>query len=310
MTAMVSHILKYRPSAGEGAASQAGTGGRAGRGNALLGAAMLATVLLSGCSKLVTLQANLKDAEANEIALVLNQNGIEVEKHREKEGVLLTVNERDLSRASAAMTAAGLPKRNPANLGEVFKKQGMISSPLEERVRYIYGLSEELGNTLQQFDHVISARVHVVLPERVAPGEPILPSSAAVFVKYRPPLDEDAIMPRIHNLVASSIPGLAGADGGYKISVVMVPTELPPPSIQWTKVGPFKVQAGSAGWLTFTLVVLIALALLAAGIALLEMLKRNKGLGAALSKMMGPVKAAAASASERAGRRAAGSRRT
>jgi type III secretion protein J len=150
----------------------------------------------------------------------------------------------------------------------------------------------------------------VVLPERVAPGEPILPSSAAVFVKYRPPLDEDAIMPRIHNLVASSIPGLAGADGGNKISVVMVPTELPPPSIQWTKVGPFKVQAGSAGWLTFTLVVLIALALLAAGIALLEMLKRNKGLGAALSKMMGPVKAAAASASERAGRRAAGSRRT
>jgi type III secretion protein J len=308
---MASHTLQYRPSAGEGAVSHRRAGGS--RGNTLLGTAMLmlAAVLLSACSKLVTLQANLKDTDANEIVLVLNQNGIEVEKYREKDGVTLLVNEGDLSRASAAMSAAGLPRRNPANLGEVFKKQGMISSPLEERVRYIYGLSEELGYTLQQFDHVISARVHVVLPERIAPGEPILPSSAAVFVKYRPPLDEDAIVPRIHSLVASSIPGLAGDDGGNKISVVMIPTELPAPSIQWTKVGPFKVQAVSAGALTATLVVLIALALLAGAVALFEMSKRDKRLGAALSKVMAPVTAAAAGAARaRAQKRSAGSQRT
>lgn len=274
---------------------------------------MLVAVLLSACSKIVTLQASLKDADANEMVLVLNQNGIEVEKVRDKEGVTLMIDENDLSRASAALTAAGLPRRSPASLGEVFKRQGMISSPLEERVRYIYGLSEELGYTLQQFDRVISARVHVVLPERVAPGEPILPSSAAVFVKYRPPLDVDMIVPGIHNLVAGSIPGLAEAAGTDKISVVMIPTELPAPSIQWTKVGPFTVQAVSAGTLTWTLVALVVLALLAGGVALFEMSKNNKRLGAIVAKITGPFKTMAAAstvARARARRPSAASPRT
>lgn len=281
------------------------------RGTRLLRAGMLllAAVLLSACSKLVTLQANLKDADANEIVLVLTQNGIEVEKHRDKEGVTLMVHEGDLSRASAAMNAAGLPRRNPTSLGEVFKRQGMISSPLEERVRYIYGLSEELGYTLQQIDHVISARVHVVLPERVAPGEPILPSSAAVFVKYRPPLDEDALMPNIHNLVAASIPGLAGGGREDKISIVMIPTELPPPSIQWTTIGPFKVQAASATALGVTLFVLIALVLAAGGVTLVEISKRNKRLGAVLEKVTAPAKAMLATARSRVSKRPADGRR-
>jgi type III secretion protein J len=271
---------------------------------------MLVAVLLSACSKLVTLQANLKDADANEMVLVLNQNGIEVKKQRDKEGVTLMVDESDLSRASAAMNAAGLPRRNPASLGEVFKRQGMISSPLEERVRYIYGLSEELGYTLQQFDRVISARVHVVLPERVAPGEPVLPSSAAVFVKYRPPLDVDVIVPSIHNLVAGSIPGLAEAAGSDKISVVMIPTELPPPAIEWTKVGPFTVQAVSAGTLTLTLIALVVLALLAGGFALFEMSKNNERLAALLSKITGPVKAMTAAARAKVPSRSAASQRS
>ena len=305
MTAMGSHTLDYRLMAGEANASATTAMGE--RGSRLLRAGMLilAAVLLAACSKLVTLQANLKDTDANEIVRVLNQNGIEVQKHRDKEGVTLMVSESDLSRASSAMNAAGLPRRSPASLGEVFKRQGMISSPLEERVRYIYGLSEELGYTLQQIDGVISARVHVVLPERVAPGEPILPSSAAVFVKYRPPLDEDAIVPSIHNLVAASIPGLAGGGREDKINVVMIPTELPAPSIEWTKVGPFQVQAASAGALGATLFVLIALALAAGGVALVEMSKRNKQLGAVLAKVTTPAKAMAAAARSRANKRPA-----
>lgn len=289
MTIMTSHLINHR-------LVRAGT-------------FVLAAMLLSACSKVVTLQANLKDADANEIVRVLNQNGIEVDKQRDKEGVTLLVSEKDLSRASTAMNAAGLPRRNPTSLGEVFKRQGMISSPLEERVRYIYGLSEELGYTLQQIDHVISARVHVVLPERVAPGEPILPSSAAVFVKYRPPLDEDAIVPNIHNLVAASIPGLAGSGRDDKISVVMIPTELPAPSIEWTTIGPFKVQAGSATGLGVTLFALFALALAGGVIALLEVSKRNPRLAAVMARISGPARAMIASARARASARPADGRR-
>ncbi|SFV13951.1 type III secretion system inner membrane ring lipoprotein SctJ [Pseudoduganella namucuonensis] len=240
----------------------------------LLYAGMLCVIgLLSACSKVVTLQSNLSDTDANEIVMVLNQQGIVVEKKPGKEGVGLMLAETDLARATSIMNGAGLPRRGRESLGEVFKKQGMISTPLEERVRYLHGLSEELGYTLQQFDNVISARVHVVLPERVAPGEPIQPSSAAVFIKYRPPIDEDAITPRVQRLVASSIPGLASEDGRAKVSVVLTPGEAALPGVKWTTIGPFKVDVDSARGLLATLIalgVVGALGLAAGGYTLVK----------------------------------------
>ena len=195
-----------------------------------------------------------------------------------KEGITLTVQESDVPRATDVMRAAGLPKRTLANLGTVFKKEGMISTPLEERVRYIHALSEELEFTLQQFDNVVSARVHVVLPERIAPGEPIQPSSAAVFVKYREPFDEDTNVPRITNLVAASIPGLSGEEGRSKVSVVLAPAGPPPKSIEWEMIGPFKVQSESASTLLWTFIGLGSLAALSL-LAVLVMLVMRSGFG-------------------------------
>ncbi len=247
---------------------------------------LILLLLLAACSKMVTLQADLTDADANEIILVLNKNGIEVEKQKGKEGVTLAVKDIDLSRATEAMNIAGLPRRSLSNLGEVFKKQGMISTPMEERIRYIHGLSEELESTLQQFDNVISARVHVVLPERIAPGEPIQPSSAAVFVKYRMPLDEDVVMPRIRRLVASSIPGLSGDAGRNKVSVVMMPGEDPLPSIEWTMVGPFMVAENSATGLLLTMVFLSLLALAGGGYILFRLSLRNPKVASLVASLI------------------------
>lgn len=220
---------------------------------------LLVLVLLCACSEVVNLQSGLTDSDANEIISLLQHNGVEVRKVQAKEGVTLTVDAKDISTATQIMHSAGLPRRNLSDLGQMFKKDGMISSPLEERVRYIHGLSEELENTMLQFDNVVAARVHVVLPERIAPGEPIQPSSAAVFVKYRMPFDEDAAVPRIRNLVASSIPGLGGEGGKSKVSVVLTPSDATQVDTDWQAVGPFIVRGGSAGPLSATLTGLIAL---------------------------------------------------
>jgi type III secretion protein J len=235
--------------------------------------------LLSACSKVVTLQSNLSDSDANEIVMVLNRQGIPVQKVPSKEGVNLLLTETDLSRATAIMNGAGLPRRGRESLGEVFKKQGMISTPLEERVRYLHGLSEELGYTLQQFDNVIAARVHVVLPERIAPGEPVQPSSAAVFIKYRPPIDEDAITPRIQRLVASSIPGLYSEDGRSKVSVVLTPGEQALPGMKWTTIGPFTVAVESANYLLGTLITLGIAGLLGIAAGIYALMKSDKKFG-------------------------------
>ena len=236
--------------------------------------------VLCACSETVNLQTGLKDGDANEIVSLLSRNGIEAKKHATKEGVALLVKEADISRATDLMQAAGLPRQNLSNLGQVFKKEGMISTPLEERVRYIHGLSEELANTLRQFDRVVAARVHVVLPERIAPGEPIQPSSAAVFVKYRPPFDEDTVLPRIRQMVASSIPGLSGDEGLSKVTVVLAATEDGEPHIEWGRVGPFSVQAGSVHSLMLTLVGLSALCVVCLTWALSMVAMRNAKIAA------------------------------
>jgi type III secretion protein J len=253
---------------------------------------LLLVCLLCACSKSVDLQTGLNNSDANEIVTVLNRNGIEAQKHLAKDGVTLSVQEADISRATEAMQAAGLPRRSLSNLGQMFKREGMISTPLEERVRYIYGLSSELEFTLQQFDHVVGARVHVVLPERIAPGEPIQPSSAAVFIKYRGTIDEDVMIPRVRNLVAGSIPGLSGEDARSKISVVLVAAEASVTPVEWTTVGPFRVQRDSAGTLTACLISLLILGPLALLLLPLVLKKYIPQVSALLKNRLGTAKKA------------------
>src|SRR5262249_26281812 len=78
----------------------------------------------------------------------------------------------------------------------------------EERVRYIYALGEDVAQTLSHVDGVVTARVHIVLPDAPQTGQQIKPSSAAVFIKHQPGVDLDFFVPQIRRLVSSSIEGL------------------------------------------------------------------------------------------------------
>lgn len=167
------------------------------------------------------LHRELPEKDANEVVAELASKHIDAQKRHDKNGVTILVAASDIARAVRVLAAKGLPNRSRSSLGEVFRKEGVISSPLEERARYLYALSQELEQTLSQIDNVVLARVHVVLPERIAPGEPVQPASAAVFIKHRVELDPDVVLPRVRRMVASSIPGLSGPND-KKIAVVFV----------------------------------------------------------------------------------------
>lgn len=211
---------------------------------------LLPVFLLFGCNDQVELNHGLTENDANEVAAELGRYHIQAEKRTSKDGVTVLVNSTELNRAVHILDAAGLPRPARTNLGEVFQKNGVISTPLEERARYIYALSQEVESTLAQIDGVIVARVHVVLPERIAPGEPVQPASAAVFIKYRPNLDPDVIEPRIRQMVASSLPGLAGRPD-KDLAIVFVPAESyqdKPPEVSF---GPFMVTPERDAQLTW-----------------------------------------------------------
>jgi type III secretion protein J len=215
---------------------------------------------LSACSRTVELQTNVAENDANEMVGVLLKAGVFAEKKTTKEGATVLVPEADIGQAMSILAANGLPHKQISGLGDIFKKDGMISTPLEERARYIFGLSQELEKTLSQIDNVVSTRVHVVLPERIAPGEPIIPSSSAIFIKYRKGLDVDLMTPRIRSMVSNSIPGLSDLPKD-KISIVFVETPDIKIGLEWTMVGPVRVDATSAGTLQVIFLSLMAFSL-------------------------------------------------
>lgn len=229
-----------------------------------LPAALLLTFafMLNGCSDRVELHRQLSEQEANEVVAELADKHIRAQKIPSKDGVVVAVNTADLGRAVRTLEAAGLPRVARTTLGDTFRKEGVISTPLEERARYIYALSQELEATLSNIDGVIIARVHVVLPERIAPGEPVQPASASVFIKHDPRLDPDNIRARVRRMVASSIPGMTTAvDNLQKLSVIFVPATTYQEQQRLVYFGPFLVPSDDLGfWRGSVIAVLLGVA--------------------------------------------------
>lgn len=222
-------------------------------------------VLLAACSESVELHRQLSEQEANEVIAELADKHIRAQKIAVKDGVVVRVNAPDISRAVRTLEAAGLPRTARATLGETFRKEGVISTPMEERARYIYALSQELEATLSNIDGVIVARVHVVLPERVAPGEPVQPASASVFIKHDPRLEPDNIRGRVRRLVASSIPGMTSAvDNSQKLTVVFVPATAYQEQQRLSYFGPFLLPENDLAFWRVTLLTLLANVLIVA----------------------------------------------
>lgn len=165
-------------------------------------------LLLAACGSRVELFSAANETEANEVLSVLLDAGIAAQKAATKTGVAVSVDGQQVARALDILRARGLPRERFDGMGQIFRKEGLVSSPLEERARYIYALSQELTNTLSQMDGVLAARVHVVLPERGGVGENTTPSTAAVFIKHQAGYNLDALQPQIRKLVTHAIPGL------------------------------------------------------------------------------------------------------
>ncbi len=220
-------------------------------------------LLLAACSPRVDLMGAIPEDEANEVLAALINASIATEKVPGKEGMVgVRVASGDVGRALEVLRENGLPRERFAGMGQVFKKEGLISSPLEERARYIYALSQELSNTLSKIDGVLTARVHVVLPERGTAGETGVPSTAAVFIKHQDGYNLEIIQPQIRRLVTNSIPSLT-AD---RVSLVFVASQTRAGAVESEPAGRvwgFAVPQQAASGLSLLLWSLLTIASLA-----------------------------------------------
>lgn len=170
--------------------------------------ALLATaVALSACGEQV-LYAKLTEQQANEMVAALRGAGLPAEKVVREGDFAVSTSQEHFAQAVRTLSAQGLPRQPFDSLGKVFKREGFVSSPLEERSRLVHAMSQELSHTVSSIDGVVLARVTLVMPERHPLQDKVTPASASVLIKHRPGLDVDALVPKVKALVVNSVEGL------------------------------------------------------------------------------------------------------
>src|SRR5207245_3058220 len=153
--------------------------------NRTLPTCVLALVmLLSGCSK--QLLGSLDEIAANQVVSALRLEGITANKSTAGEKFWkVTVSDDQFADAVQILERHNLPPPQFQGLGQVFKKESLVSTPTEERARLIYAMSQELERSLMEIDGVLVARVHPV----ILPHDPLNPkrstATASVLSKYR-----------------------------------------------------------------------------------------------------------------------------
>ena len=178
----------------------------------------LGCLALGACTE--ELYGKLSERDANEMVAELMRHGIPASRADSGEdGYSVRVDQDRFADAVTVLKDAGYPRQNFASMGDLFSGDKLVSSPVEERARLVYGLSQELDRTISQIDGVVSARVHVVLPIDDPLRQQQPPSSAAVFIRHAPDAAVDTLVPQVKMLVAHSIEGL-----NYdNVTVVLMP---------------------------------------------------------------------------------------
>jgi type III secretion protein J len=237
---------------------RAGSGSR--RAVSLAMAAACAVTLASCQTELLS---NQDQEHANDIVATLRRAGIVADRVTGKNGITVYVEQSSFALAWEVLQDNGLPRKDRVTIMDIFKGDGLVSSPMKEKAQMIFAMSQDLTTTLEKIDGVLTARVHLVLPENDPLRQQLVPSSAAVFLRHRANVALNELVPQVKQLVANSISGLSYD----KVSVILVPVaervaarEPQPP--ETTATGHLR-DVSLAGWTLFSVVALAVVTLFA-----------------------------------------------
>ena len=209
---------------------------------------MLAIGLLALSACDAALADGLPEAEANRIVIALDGAGISAIKEKAEGGgeevsYTIVVASDDVPRALAVLRSSDLPQREERGLAETFHEGGLVPTATEERARYVAALGADLGRSIAAMNGVLSARVHIALPEhRDLPLEGPLPHPrASVLVRHRAGSAPNGA--EIRSLVAGAVQGMTAED----VALVLSPAAAAEsPRSELVRVGPIAVSRGTS----------------------------------------------------------------
>lgn len=172
-----------------------------------IGLVLAAALFIAGCES--ELYSNLPEREVNEMISVLAVNGIEASRTTDGKGTFgLSVDKGEFSMAIVKLSEKGLPREQFGSLGKIFNSEKLVSTPFEERARFMHALNEELSNSISRINGVVSARVHLMVPEDNPFEQNKTPPRASVFIYQEAGIDLRQQIPTIKNLIVNSLDNL------------------------------------------------------------------------------------------------------
>lgn len=199
------------------------------RGRIVVGAAVLAVVVvaylmfsLASSPGYTTIVSGLDPAQTGKMTAALDEKGVRYE--LQNNGTALAVEKRDVGNARIALAEQGGVAGGAVQPGfEIFDKQKMGSSQMQQQVTYQRALEGELARTIGQIQGVSSASVQLVLPnDSDALLSEDAPQATAAVLLSGAESPEPAAIQGIARLVASSVKSLKPSrvtitDGGGRL---------------------------------------------------------------------------------------------
>lgn len=222
---------------------------------------------LAACS--APIAQGLSEADANRVVVALGDAKIGATKkadHQNEGKFLVEVPTTDAAGALAVLQQRGLPSPESAGILASLGESGLVASKMTEHARLVVGIAGELEQSLRGLEGVLSARVHLAVPE----SDPLLPeetpklASASVLLRHRgasPPIAAT----EVQRLVAGAVAGLQPEH----VAVVLQPVamseldntqsvvQLGPLSVSQSSVPVLKVLLGAIGVVNILLVAFV-----------------------------------------------------
>lgn len=176
-------------------------------------------LFLAGCHE--ELYSGLPEEEANQMLAILMAHRIDADKKQDEGGTTLRVEKSQFINAVEVLRLSGFPHRQYTTAESMFPANQIVVSPQEEQQKIGFLKEQKMEGMLSQVDGVVNASVTVALPS-ADDESTAFPGSVAVFIKYSPQVNLEAIRIKIVDLIEKSIPGLQYG----QISILMQPAEF------------------------------------------------------------------------------------
>ncbi|MBI4365565.1 MAG: hypothetical protein HY543_01980 [Deltaproteobacteria bacterium] len=205
--------------------------------------------LVLACEK-AELYHELTEDDANEILVVLTQNGIESKKVKEirqnQISWTIEVEPEKLPEARQLLVEHNLPRKREPAMKDIYSKDVLIPTPDQQKAKFLVSLKGDIINALRSIPDVVSADVvlNVPSPEEFTSSQEATRPTASVVVKVRPTEQAMANItePKVQRFVANAVEKMDPRD----VTVIVTYTAPPPQGVMpgQTLVLPSQVAQG------------------------------------------------------------------